>query len=906
MTECTKSLQRVSLRRSIWRKCLLAGSVLLAMSLFFSCQPNVPSGGNSDKTYTVNHNFARVESGYDVEKEELSGPVDSETKAAAKQKDGFELDKTKHTDGKIAQATIKADGSTVVDIYYARKEVTLTFKLNGGKFGESTDDKTMKGKFGEPLVKPEEPKLDGHTFTGWEPKLQGTFPAADTTYTAKWAKGELPKYTVNHWQQDINSETGTVYDSAAYTAPNYTLKEPETKHGYTGEQTQAEAKTDYEGFELDKNKHPDGKITQVTINANGSAVVDIYYVRKEVTLTFKLDGGKFGESTDDKTVKGKYGETKVEGKELKDYITKPEKDGMQFAGWNTDKVETPASFPSKDTEYTAQWTEKKAGSYTVKYLQQNIEGDSYTEKESVVKQDGIIGEETAAAEKNYTGFHLSTNKHKDGKITQQKIEAGSKTVVNIYYDRDTFTVTFKLNNGSSDIEISNKRYETPMDNNIKPQNITPPSGKVFDTWEPSLPPTITKDATYTAVWKDAPPQTASYKVEHWLQKINPATKKVYNKDDKTNGYVKQDSNERRGTIGQQTDASAITTGEAYSKYTALPIKQQVITADGTTVVKIYYVRKEVTLTFKLNGGKFGESTDDKTVKGRYGETIQEAEVGTPEKDDAVFDDWKPLFPLPGTCPETNEEYTAQWKTVATLELKKAPDKTIYNKDEELNLAGLEFNVKYAEGGFKLLKPEWITGKYGKYTVSGFSPTTTGEQTVTVTYKKATLTFKVTVQEQTPPSQTFAIGDIIDKDRTKYKIGDFNGPASGKTWKDYYVIIAADGTKYVGVQYIPDGLGYVFTGTQPENTYAKLTESGNRYLTKEEVEAILGSKERVINSIKATGCDKDKDPTVYISDFTDEQILYTKNNGTSFFNGKNNPVGKNEYGTYVPIAAKTFE
>ncbi|UTC46271.1 hypothetical protein E4N72_06720 [Treponema vincentii] len=894
MTECTKSLQRVGLRRSIWRKCLLAGSVLLAMSLFFSCQPNVPSGGNSDKTYTVNHNFARVESGYDVEKEELSGPVDSETKAAAKQKDGFELDKTKHTDGKIAQATIKADGSTVVDIYYARKEVTLTFELNGGKFGESTDDKTMKGKFGEPLVKPEEPEQDGYTFTGWEPKLQGTFPAADTTYTAKWAKGELPKYTVNHWQQNINSETGTVYDSAVYAAPNYTCKEAETKHGYEGEQTQAEAKTDYDGFELDKNKHPDGKITQVTINAGGSAVVDIYYVRKEVTLTFKLDGGKFGESTDDKTVKGKYGETKVEGKELKDYITKPEKDGMQFAGWNTDKVETPASFPSKDTEYTAQWETPKAGSYKVIHWKQPIVGVTYTEKEEE-SLNGTVGDYTDAKQRTYQGFHVSTDKHLGGKITQQKIEADGKTVIDIYYDRNIVTVTFK----DSDKVLSSQsgRYEAKVLEPVTPEK----EGHTFKQWNPAVPKTFPLENTECqAEWfAEVLPK---YKVEHWLQAIDTNNGKVYDASKHENpNYIRKDTETKSGKKDTQTAAEA----KEYEGFDIPTVTQATIKEDGLTVVKIYYVRKEVTLKFYPKGGTIGGSAGVKEVKGRFGETIQEADVSTPEKDDAVFDDWNPLFPLPSTYPDSDKEYAAQWKTVATLELKKAPDKTIYNKDEELNLAGLEFNVKYAEGGFKLLKPEWITGKYGKYTVSGFNPTTTGEQTVTVTYKKATLTFKVTVQEQTPPSQTFAIGDIIDKTGKRYHANEFP-PAGYKEdlWENYYIIIKVEGTKYTGVRYFNTGSGGAELGNSITNTYRGQPDSFHRYLSKDEVTAIFANKDTFTSSIK-----KIKSSGIP-TDFDKQNVIYKAQDefgDTAFFNGNDKNLKENTWldRDILPIIARDF-
>ena len=894
MTECTKSLQRVGLRRSIWRKCLLAGSVLLAMSLFFSCQPNVPSGGNSDKTYTVNHNFARVESGYDVEKEELSGPVDSETKAAAKQKDGFELDKTKHTDGKIAQATIKADGSTVVDIYYARKEVTLTFKLNGGKFGESTDDKTMKGKFGEPLVKPEEPKQDGHTFTGWEPKLQGTFPAADTTYTAKWAKGELPKYTVNHWQQDINSETGTVYDSAVYAAPNYTCKEAETKHGYEGEQTQAEAKTDYDGFELDKTKHPDGKITQVTINADGSAVVDIYYVRKEVTLTFKLDGGKFGESTDDKTVKGKYGETKVEGKELKDYITKPEKDGMQFAGWNTDKVETPASFPSKDTEYTAQWETPKEGSYKVIHWKQPLPGNQYKPEDKEEQSlNGTVGDDTKAEVKTtYTGFHLSKSQHPDGTIKQQKIEAGGKTVINIYYDRDVFDVTFKLGNTHQDIKMS-KPYETPMDKSVVPQNITPPEGKIFDKWEPVLPLTITETKTYTAVWKNRPANTAYYKVEHLKQKVNALTGKVYDKDDKTNGYEQKDPAEmENGSIGSSTAAKA----KEYEGLDIPTVTQEIIKADGSTVVKIYYVRKEVTLTFDPNGGYLDSSAEKKIISGKYGEILS---VNDPVKHNGdKFDKWEPN--KTSTFPAADTTYTAKWAELKSITVT-PPSKTDYTVKEAFNDEGMVVKAQYSDSSNPTLtKSDYQTD------FDTVNQTVGNNKTVTVTYKSKTATFTVNIKSK--PAVTYDVGDIIDKTGKRYHANEFP-PAGYKEnlWENYYIIIKVEGTKYTGVRYFDNtGYGGVELGNSIANTYTNKgqPDSFHRYLSKDEVTAIFANnnKDTFMSSIKKI---KSSDiPT----NFDKQNVIYKGQDeygDTAFFNGNGAQITTSASNSTLPIIARDF-
>ncbi len=96
MTKCLRSLQRIGLRRNVWRTCLLAGSALLAMSLFFSCNQNVRpgsgTGGAIEKTYTVNHNWEKVDG---------TGLVGSGTKAVAQEKKGFELDTAKHPAGKI-------------------------------------------------------------------------------------------------------------------------------------------------------------------------------------------------------------------------------------------------------------------------------------------------------------------------------------------------------------------------------------------------------------------------------------------------------------------------------------------------------------------------------------------------------------------------------------------------------------------------------------------------------------------------------------------------------------------------------------------------------------------------------------------------------------------------------------
>lgn len=84
---------------------------------------------------------------------------------------------------------IQADGSTVVELYYERKTVNVTFKLAGGTVAGDIADVVKTGKYGTALSVPV-PVQTGFSFTGWHPVLPATpvFPASDRTYTAQWAQ----------------------------------------------------------------------------------------------------------------------------------------------------------------------------------------------------------------------------------------------------------------------------------------------------------------------------------------------------------------------------------------------------------------------------------------------------------------------------------------------------------------------------------------------------------------------------------------------------------------------------------------------------------------------------------------------------------------------------------------------
>ena len=130
--------------------------------------------------YKVNHYKQNIEDNNYVcsKTTTMIGYAGDLTKATSEQYIGFET-KT------IEQQIIKEDGSTVVNIYYDRKIVKLTFDLDGGMI-ETQDTIVLEGKYEAAVVKPENPVKENYTFDGWDKTVPENFPANDETYIAKW------------------------------------------------------------------------------------------------------------------------------------------------------------------------------------------------------------------------------------------------------------------------------------------------------------------------------------------------------------------------------------------------------------------------------------------------------------------------------------------------------------------------------------------------------------------------------------------------------------------------------------------------------------------------------------------------------------------------------------------------
>ncbi|UTC62392.1 leucine-rich repeat protein [Treponema sp. OMZ 787] len=508
-----------------------------------------PKGSPAPQTanYTVEHWQQNIANdGYTkVETETLSGIVEENTQAQAKSYKGFTAKEP------IAQTKIKEDGSTVVKIEYDRNTITLTLDLAGGSITTPLEDgeggkKLLKGKFEADVTDPA-PTRPGYNFKGWNPELPQKFPAENSAHTAQWAKendytityhlnggtdnggnpvsynvetetinlkpairagynfegwytneglteGPVTKiekgstgnkefwakwtaktdtpYKVEHWQQNIADDGYTKVEA-----------DTQTLTGTTDTQTNAQAKT-YEGFRS-------LGISQQTIKADGSTIVQVKYDRKIISLTLNLDGGTVSPPLTEGKIKGRFGASVT--------APVPTKQGYTFDKW---EPALPTVFPAENSEYTSKWTAGTV-SYKVEHWQQNIADDGYTKVEADTQTlTGTTGTQTNAQAKTYPGFNALP-------VSQTAISADGTTVVQIKYDRKEITLTLDLQGGSTSTHLEDGEGSKKLLKGLfgAAVNVADPAkeGFGFVKWEPELPKTFPENdpaETYTAQWTD--------------------------------------------------------------------------------------------------------------------------------------------------------------------------------------------------------------------------------------------------------------------------------------------------------------------------------------------------------------------------------------------------------------------
>ena len=342
--------------------------------------------------------------------------------------------------------------------------------------------------------------------------------------------------------------------------------------------------------------------TTIAVTADfGTNIFDFEYLPYDYNITYNLNGGT-NHASNPTVYNILYGVT----------FEEPTRDGYRFLGWyigNT-KVEginvgCSASFDDTDDFYTqlasrttgditveAKW-EKIGAQYTVHHFFQDIGGSGYTEDTSKrTEAFADFGTTITLADfaETVTGFTYDSAKVGSTAATTLTFQEGQEYEINLYYDRDTYTLTVKPNGGTWSGKTTDQTFTLYYG---ETKTIADPTrtGYTFTGWSKSgagslSGKTYTQGAgncTITAGWSA---NDVNFVVRHFLKDLGKST---YTEDTsaKQTLQAKADS-----TI---TLADYVATFEGFSykegKVNGSVVTTTTVNPDGTLEISLYYNRK---------------------------------------------------------------------------------------------------------------------------------------------------------------------------------------------------------------------------------------------------------------------------------------------------------------------------
>lgn len=482
----------------------------------------------------------------------------------------------------------------------------ITFDTKGGSYVKS-----CTGVSGSVIKAPEAPVRAGYVFEGWYadadyeneftlPEVMPNYENRGITVYAKWSTAKDTPYTVNYYIEGLNGRYG--------------LAEAEVRKGETNTRPSAEAlKKDFEGAEY---------YTAVidSIRPDGQAVMNIYYRLKSCTVTFTY--GEFAdEERQDICYTVKYG-TPCCAPSLVLI-------GYDFNGFKELPTDENGYFTvNQSVTYDALWKPSENTVYGVEHYLYDPETGLY----ELIDASAEAGSTGSAID--IDAFRLADSIYVfekmeviNGDDTAPVISAKGDTVVKLFYDRKTYSLTFMSGTSVVGEPLSKKWGE-----NIGRPDGPSRRGYVFTGWysdsscddnllfefDGAIMPAA--DLTFYAGWI---PGDNTYSVNYYGQNAND------------NGYTLIESAE---DLEGKTDSIATAEYKSFEHYVmdenaADTVNGVAVSPEGDTVLRLYYNRETVDITFEPAGGSLNCNS---VQTFRYGQNFN---VNAPSRDNYAFTGW---------------------------------------------------------------------------------------------------------------------------------------------------------------------------------------------------------------------------------------------------------------------------
>lgn len=609
----------------------------------------------NDIEYKVEHYLQNADGSYNS----IAAPIETFRNGAADQIktisptnfEGYTYGATDVSGTELSSA-IAPNGSTIYRLYYERNHYSLTVDMDNGS--PVIVRELVWGAENEL----DEPSKQGYAFAGWT-KVSGngenisgnavTLGKSDLMVKALWATTKNV-YTIEFYYEDANgdfilSET-RLYDDCVTDETKRIIAPAE----------------DYYIFDSANPLN----IVELPIAADGTTVFALYYKRIIVDLHVNPDNGEAPWTT-----------TARWGSSIS--LVAPSKQGYEFADWDIvsgDAVSggSKIRLGKTNSSVKAQWA-GTANTYRIAYYYEDENGVFRLDR-TVTKTDGVTDAYLTITPTPQSSDFMWFDAGNPSNVLAQTISANGDTLYKLYYKRNTFTLTVNANASSADpVEYTNLRWGSKV--TLSPESTL--LGYRFSGWTVSgtgasvngnVVTIGTANTFATANW--TPRTDIAYRIETYLQNANGTYPTSPSKSESQNdGITDADKNISAPNIERYVFDSGV------AGSTGLKLK---ISADGSTVFKLYYARRTFRLTINKNGGTGGTDTQTNL---RWDQSVTLVPPTTPPLG-KQFDNWEatPAVSI------TSNVFTMPYNDIAVTALWAAKTYQIsYNANDGMNAPG---------------------------------------------------------------------------------------------------------------------------------------------------------------------------------------------------------------------------
>ncbi len=542
--------------------------------------------------------------------------INSDTKTSVTNKAVIDGNKpTEEVETKVANIT----GVKSVDKSTAKVGDTLTYTIKLTNSGNGDGKVTVTDEI------PTGTRIKDENTTGYNKE----------TNTMTWSNVEVKAgKSVKLTLEVVVEDNISIIKNIAYVDGNKIPEEPETsvRHHYTvehytenldGKYSKVEKDTvvsedveigtkvsyevkKYEGFEYDESQTVN---KDATVPDNNNLVVKLYYTRNSYKVTYEYEGTvPAGASNLPEEATYKYGANVTVAEEA----TAP---GYTFSGWDKEDF----TMPAEDVVIKGSFTANTDTQYKVEHYLQDLDGNSYTLKDTETLA-GTTDTTATATPKQYPGFTYDSTV--EGTKTEGVITGDGQLVLKLYYTRNNYKVTYEYEgtppSGASALPTE-ETYKYGASVTVAEDATAP--GYKFSGWDHEDFTMPAEDVVIKGSFEAR--NDTKYRVEHYLENLNDE------------GFTLEEGKDYAAT----TDTKVTAEPKEYPGFTfdstVVGTKTEgIVTGDGQLVLKLYYVRATYTYTihYFYNGvedegkqegpfqAKFGEKVNsyrDKSEEGKY-------------------------------------------------------------------------------------------------------------------------------------------------------------------------------------------------------------------------------------------------------------------------------------------------